>query len=144
MKAVILASGLGTRLKPLTDKTPKVMIKIGDKPLLWHHVNLLKTHGIKDIWINLHRYPEVIKKYFKDGIEFGVKINYSQESELLGTSGALRNPNSNIERELKKSRFLVVYGDNLTDFNYSKLIKFHTKKKSLLTIGLYKAKEPWT
>lgn len=144
MKALILSAGLGTRLKPLTNNVPKTMVDVGGKPLLWYHINHLKKHGITDIWINVHWYPQVIMDYFGDGSAYGVDIHYSIEKELLGTSGALKNPNSAIENEFKKGTFIVVYGDNLTNFDHTKLIDFHNKKASLFTEGLYEAIEPWT
>ncbi len=136
-----MGAGLGKRLTPLTDKTPKVMVKIGSKPLLYYHIKLLKKHGFSDIWINLHKYPELIQDYFGDGSKFGVNISYSFEEELLGTAGALKNPKSTIEREFRKDRFLVVYGDNLTDFDYSKLIKFHKLRKPMISIAVYRSSE---
>lgn len=144
MKAVILAAGLGSRLRPITDKIPKVMVRIGDKPLLHHHIDSLKSNGITDILINLHWLPEVIQKYFGDGSNFGVNIFYSYEKELLGTAGALKNPASEIEKQLVKESFLVIYGDNFTNFDYTNLIKFHRKNRGVMAIGLYKSDEPWT
>lgn len=144
MRALILAAGLGTRLKPLTNQLPKVMVNIAGKPLLLYHLQSLKKSGCKNIWINLHHFPDSIKSYFGDGTKFGVKITYSFEEKLLGTAGALKNPKSRIEKEFRKGRFLVVYGDNLIDFDYSKLIKFHQAKKSFLTLAVYHSDEPWT
>ncbi|MDO8503800.1 MAG: nucleotidyltransferase family protein [bacterium] len=144
MKALILSAGPGTRLQPLIRNMPKVMVPIAKKPLLWYHIQLLKKHGIKDIWINLHWYPHSIKNYFGDGSKFGVKISYSYEKELLGTAGALKNPASGIENEFKKSAFLVVYGDNLTNFDHTRLIQFHKRRRAFATIGLYKSPDPWT
>lgn len=144
MKALILSAGLGTRLRPLTNNIPKTMVEIDHRPLLWYHIKHLKKHGVKDIWINLHWFPDVVKNYFRDGSEYGVKITYSIEKNLLGTSGALRNPDSNIGKELKKETFLVVYGDNLSNFDYTSLVRLHKSKKTLATIGLYKSLEPWT
>src|SRR3989338_2790140 len=89
MKAIVLGAGLGTRLK-LQD-IPKPMYKITDKPILEHNILLLRKHNVKDICINLHHMPEVIKNYFEDGKKFGVKIQYSFEEHLLGTSGAVKN-----------------------------------------------------
>jgi len=143
MKAVILAAGVGTRLRPITDKIPKVMVRIGDKPLLHHHIDSLKSHGITDIWINLHYLPEVIQNYFGNGTKFGVRISYSYEKELLGTAGALKNTASRIEEQFTKETFLIVYGDNFTNINYTNLIKFHRKNRGVMTIGLYKSDEPW-
>lgn len=144
MKAVILAGGLGTRLKPLTDKIPKVMVDIGGKPLLYYHLNLLRRHGITDIWINLHYLPGVIMDYFGSGAQFGVDLKYSFEKELLGTAGALKNPDTDIGQAIVNGEFLVIYGDNLVNINYTKLIDFHRRNKSFLTIALYTHPEPWT
>lgn len=145
MKALILSAGLGTRLKPLTDKKPKVMVTVGGKPILWYHIRVLKKHGIKDIWINLHAFPEVIKKYFGDGSKFGVKISYSYEKELLGTSGALKNPDTGIEEAFRKGgTFIISYGDILPNFNYKRLTDFHKKRRSLWTEGTHASIEPWT
>jgi NDP-sugar pyrophosphorylase family protein len=144
MKAVILSGGNATRLRPLTNNIQKTMLEMNNKPLLWYHINQLKLHGIKNIWFALHRFPESVINYFGNGSKHGIKVNYSVEKKALGTAGALKNPDSNIEKHLEKERFLVVYGDNLTNFNYSRLIGFHKDKKAFLTIGLYKSPEPWT
>lgn len=144
MKAIILSGGPGMRLRPLTNTIPKAMVNIGEKPLLWYHIKHLHHHGIDDIHIALSWLPEVIKNYFKDGSKYGVNIKYSVEKEPLGTAGALRNHDSAVEDSLKKETFLVVYGDNLTNFDYTSIIKFHKSKKSFVTVGLYKCTEPWT
>ncbi len=98
------------------------MINVGGKPVLWYHIQSLKNHGINEIWINLHSFPEVIRKYFGDGSKFGVKIFYSYEKELLGTAGALKNTESGIEKEFSGGPFIVAYGDVLANFDYKKLI----------------------
>lgn len=144
MKAVILAAGLGTRLRPLTDTMPKAMVDIAGHPLLWYHIQLLKHHGITDIWINLHWHPDKITDYFGDGSKFGVHLSYSYEKELLGTAGSLKNPLSDLASIIKQDKFLVIYGDNLTNFNLKKLISFHLQNNSFLTLGLYRSREPWT
>lgn len=144
MKALILAAGLGTRLRPLTNKIPKAMVDIGGKPLLYYNIKNLKKHGIKKIWINLHYLPHVIQDYFGDGRKMGVKIRYSYENELLGTAGALRNPLSKIEKEFKETNFLIFYGDHLTNINFKKMIYQHKINKGLMTVALYKHDKPWT
>jgi NDP-sugar pyrophosphorylase family protein len=144
MKAIILAAGKGTRLKPITDTMPKPMIIIGNKPLLEHHITSLRNAGLQDIWVNTSWKREVIKEYFADGKEFEVNLKYSDESELLGTAGALKNPNSEIEQDIKQDTFLITYGDNFTNFDYSKIIKFHKINNAFMTIGLFKSPEPWT
>jgi NDP-sugar pyrophosphorylase family protein len=143
MKAFIVAGGLGTRLRPLTNTVPKCMIDIGGKPLLWYHIKLLKFYGITDIWINTHWLADQVKSYFGNGVKFGVHIHYSHEKELLGTSGALKNPASNITSAFKNGPFLVMYGDNFTNFNYANFIKYHTQKSSFMTIAVNHSLEPW-
>lgn len=144
MQAVLLSAGLGTRLLPLTRNLPKPLIKIGNRPLIWFHLMHLKSYGITDFWINTHKFPEKFTSAFGDGSKLGIKIQYSNEKTLLGTAGALTNPKSNIQNDLKKSDFLVVYADNLTNFDHRGLIKFHNLKSGYATIGQYESKEPWT
>src|SRR3954466_919698 len=90
MKALILAAGLGTRLGPLTLPAPKPMLPVGSRPLLEHTVGLLRTHGVHEIAMNVHYFPEVITDHFGDGAPDGVRIVYSREDVLLGTAGAAR------------------------------------------------------
>ena len=91
MKAMILAAGLGTRLRPLTNTMPKCMLPIGDKPLIHHQIIWLKKHGIKDIAINLHHLHEQVLSYLKDGSSLGVNITYSDETDKLwGTAGGVK------------------------------------------------------
>lgn len=144
MKAVILSGGLGVRLRPLTNKIPKTMVNIDDKTLLWHHIYNLKKHGIKDVWIALQYLPQIVQDYFGDGSNYGIKIKYSIEKHPLGTAGALNNPDSEIKKDIQKESFIVIYGDNLTNYNLSKLISLHKKSTPILTVGLYESQEPWT
>ena len=124
MKALILSAGPGTRLAPLTLNKPKVMVKINGKPVLWYHIQSLKRIGVSEIWINLHWFPDAIRNYFGDGSKFGVKISYSFEKKLLGTSGSLKNPDSGIGEAFKYGTFMIAYGDVLANFNYKKLLDF--------------------
>ncbi len=143
MIAVILAGGKGTRLYPLTKNIPKPMIEIGGKPLLEHHVELLKKAGVDKIWMATEYMADVICNYFDEGEKLGIPIFHSIEKEPLGTAGCLKNPESNIENELRKGAFLVVCGDNFTNFDYRTLIDFHNEKKAFMTLGLYRSKRPW-
>ena len=135
MKAVILCAGKGERLRPLTENIPKPMIPIDNKPVLEYLIKLCKKHRINEIAINTSYLPEKIKEYFQNGEKFGVKINYSFEPELLGTAGALNN-----FRNFLDETFFVIYGDNITDLNLSKMYSFHKSKKGLGTLYLYKEK----
>ncbi|MFZ1082436.1 MAG: nucleotidyltransferase family protein [Candidatus Kryptoniota bacterium] len=117
MKAVLLAAGKGERLKGVVQATPKPMIEYNGKPLLQHNLELCKQHGIMEIYINTHHLAENIRAYFGDGTKFGVKIYYSYEPELLGTSGALNNFRSQLEGE----SFYVLYGDNYSRYDLQTL-----------------------
>ncbi|MDO8460546.1 MAG: NDP-sugar synthase [Nanoarchaeota archaeon] len=133
MKALLLAAGLGTRLGPLTENMPKVMVNLNGKPLLQHHIENFKKQGITEFAINTHYFPQAIKDYFQDGSKFGVKITYSFEPELLGTSGALNN-----FRDFFTEKFILVYADVLADFKIQPLIEVHERNKALATIALDK------
>lgn len=133
MKAILLAAGKGTRLRPLTDKIPKVLIPINGKPILEYHVEQLAYAGIKNIFINLHHLPQKIKDYFEDGRKWGIKIQYSYEPELLGTAGAVKN----LEKKLGKEPFLVVYGDNLLKIDYKYFIKYSETKNGIGNIVIF-------
>lgn len=127
-QAVILSAGLGTRLRPLTDGIPKVMIPLLGKPLLWHHITRLKSHGVADIFINLHYLPKVITDYFGDGSQFGVHITYALETPtIMGTAGGVKNFEKNIT-----NNFFVIYGDVFSQVNYTKMADaFFEKEKPI-------------
>lgn len=129
MQAVILCAGLGTRLRPITETVPKAMVPIGGKPLLLHQIEHLKTHGVKEFFINLHYLPETITDYFGDGSRFGVKINYSVEPELLGTAGALKKFAPQLGEE-----FILVYGDVFNRVDFTRLIEYYHSKKPCLGV----------
>ncbi|MGQ9819689.1 MAG: sugar phosphate nucleotidyltransferase [Candidatus Kapaibacteriales bacterium] len=133
MKAVIMAGGFGTRLRPLTMTIPKPMVPIANVPMMEHIVNLLKKHGFDEIISVLYYQPEVITDYFKDGNEFGVKIKYVHATADYGTAGAVRNAHEHLN-----SRFIVISGDVLTDFDLTEALKFHIAQNSLATILLTK------
>jgi mannose-1-phosphate guanylyltransferase/phosphomannomutase len=140
MKAFILAAGLGTRLRSLGLDAPKVMVPIGGKPLLEHHLELFKRQGIREFIVNLHYLPEKITSYFGDGSKFGVSIIYSHEPELLGTAGAVKK----MESELRNGPFIVFYGDNLVQVDFGPLLEFHRDRQALATVALFASPEPWT
>lgn len=140
MKAILLAAGKGERLGEVTKHTPKPMIKIKNKPILEHDIEWLKSYKVKEIYINLHHLPDLIKNYFKDGRRWGLKIFYSYEPEILGTAGAIKRVVNKFK--LQEDRFLVIYGDNFfpIDYNLEDFIKFHIKKRALVTVGLFRKK----
>ncbi|HTR82621.1 MAG TPA: sugar phosphate nucleotidyltransferase [Bacteroidota bacterium] len=137
MKAVIMSGGFGTRLRPLTCNIPKPMVPVMNKPMMQHIVGLLKSHGITDIVSTLFYQPEIITSFFKDGAEFGVKMQYRKAEADYGTAGSVRNA-----ADFLDERFIIISGDVLTDFDLSKAIAFHEKKKAKATLVLTHAKNP--
>ncbi|MCX5727077.1 MAG: NDP-sugar synthase [Candidatus Saganbacteria bacterium] len=139
MKALIMAAGYGTRLEPLTLAAPKPMVPVVNKPTMLHNLELLRKYGIKEMIANIHYFPEQIQNYFLDGKDFGVKLSYSYEEELLGTAGGVKRMARLIGID---GTFVVLSSDALTDINLNKLIAYHKKKKALATISLYKVEDP--
>lgn len=135
MKAIIVAGGKGTRLKPLTDKMPKPMIEVAGKPILEHIVNLFKKFGLTDFIFALCYLPEKITAYFGDGSKFGIKITHTFETEdnPMGTAGAII-----FAKPYINDTFIVTYADILRKLNIKEMIKQHKKKKALATINVYK------
>ena len=138
MRAMILAAGFGTRLKPLTLSLPKPMFPVLNRPLLEHTLNLLSSQGIQDIIVNVHHLPEKIIDYFGNGSDFGVRLQFSQEEEILGTAGGLKKTQSFLEEET----FLVINSDVLADIDLKNVLSFHKEKKSCLTLVVRKDSQP--
>ncbi len=138
MKGVIMAGGMGKRLRPLTCKVPKPMVPLVHKPVMEYGIELLKKNGITEIAVTLQYIPEVIKNYFGDGSKFGVNLYYFEETTPLGTAGSIKNA----ERFLDE-RFIVISGDGLTDFDLVKGIKFHDRKGALATIFMKQTDSPF-
>jgi len=130
MKAMILAAGFGTRLKPLTNDLPKPLFPVLNRPILEHALHFLSTNGIKDIAINLHHKSEKIIDYFGDGKDFGVNLHFSKEEKILGTAGGIKK----LQSFFKNETFLVINSDILADVDLNNVLKFHKDKKSKLTL----------
>ena len=131
MKAVIIAGGLGTRLRPLTNNTPKPMLPIGEKPILEHLVNWTKKGGIKSVILCVSYLKESIEDYFGDGEKFGVKIEYAISKKQLATAGQLKTAEKFIDDD-----FVCMYGDSIFNFSLRSMIKQHSIKKSFVTMSL--------
>lgn len=129
----LLGAGLGTRLRPITDTIPKVMIPIAEElPLLEHEILLLKSQGFRDFVVNLHYLPEKITSYFGDGSKWGVSIEYSDESDkILGTAGAIRKA-----APLLSDPFILMYGDHLHFFDMAKFLQFHNDHHAFASLVL--------
>ena len=128
-RAVILAGGLGTRLKPYTHALPKPLVPVGEYPILEIVIRQLASFGFDQITLAVNHQAEIIKAYFQDGNKWGIKIDYSLETKTLGTMGPL-----NLIEDLPEN-FLVMNGDILTDINYAELFNFHRSGSSSFTIS---------
>jgi mannose-1-phosphate guanylyltransferase/phosphomannomutase len=137
MKAVVMAGGEGSRLRPLTLGRPKPMAPLVNKPVIAHILALLKKHGITEVVITVQYMADMIQRYFGDGQGLGMKLYYSVEDVPLGTAGSVKNAQSFLDEP-----FIVISGDALTDIDLGKLIAFHQKKKAKVTITLYRVPDP--
>ncbi len=137
MKAVIMAGGEGSRLRPLTSNQPKPMMPLANLPMMEHIIGLLKRHGFDDIVVTLAFMPNAIRTYFGDGSEYGVRMVYATEEQPLGTAGSVGNAKDELDE-----RFLVISGDVLTDIDLSKIVAFHESRDALATIGLVAVDNP--
>ncbi|CAN5747318.1 mannose-1-phosphate guanyltransferase [soil metagenome] len=137
MKAVIMAGGEGTRLRPLTSNCPKPMLPLANRPMMEHIVGLLKAHGVDEIVVTVAFLANQIRTYFGDGSEFGVKMVYATEDQPLGTAGSVRNAMDELTE-----RFLVISGDVLTDIDLAQILAFHDEKDAVATIGLVRVENP--
>ena len=137
MKALFLAGGFGTRLRPITNDLPKPMIPIVGKPLLERNIEKLKKYGINEVVLSTCYKPQKIKEYFKDGKSLGLKISYVSEDIPLGTAGAIKNA-----QEFFDDTFIVFNADIVSDIDISDMIDFHREKKALATIAVTKVDNP--
>jgi mannose-1-phosphate guanylyltransferase/phosphomannomutase len=137
MKAVIMAGGEGTRLRPLTSNAPKPMMPIANAPMMEHIVALLREHGFDDIVVTVAFMANHIRNYFGDGSELGVRMVYATEETPLGTAGSVLNARDELDE-----RFLVISGDVLTDIDLGAIARFHTERGALATIGLTPVENP--
>lgn len=136
-KAMLLAAGRGTRLRPLTETVSKCMAAVAGRPVLEHTIERLKNFGVTDLVINLHYLPEAVTDYFGDGSRFGVRITYSFEQELLGTAGAVKRVASFFD-----GPFFVWYGDNLSTCRLDHLWQSHAARGGVATIALHHREDP--
>jgi len=138
MRAVLMAGGAGTRLRPLTCDLPKPMVPILNRPIAEHVVQLLKRHEITEIIATLHYMPDVLRDYFQDGSDFGVQMTYAvEEDKPLGTAGCVQNVADCLDQT-----FLVISGDCITNFDLSAAIAFHHQKRAKATLLLARVPNP--
>lgn len=137
MKAVIMAGGKGTRLRPLTCSLPKPMVPIANRPMMEYIVRLLKEHGFTEVLATLFYLPEAIQNHFGDGHDFGMEIRYLLENNPLGTAGSVKNGEDFLDET-----FLVISGDTLTDIHLREAVEFHRSKGATATLILTKVANP--
>jgi mannose-1-phosphate guanylyltransferase/phosphomannomutase len=137
MRAVVMAGGEGTRLRPLTSNQPKPMVPICGKPCIEHIVELVHRYGIDDVVVTLAFMPQVIRSYLGDGSALGVRIEYAVEEQPLGTAGSVRNARDHLDET-----FVVISGDALCDFDLAEIVAFHRERGALATLALKSVDNP--
>ena len=137
MNALLLAAGKGTRLGSITADTPKPLLEVRGTPVLRHLAALCARHGVEELCINTHYLAERIRAVMGDESDFGLRIRYSYEEELLGTAGALRN----FRDTLGGDTFFVLYGDNYMDYDLTALAEFHRTHGGVGTVALYEKED---
>ena len=137
MKAVVMAGGEGTRLRPLTSNQPKPMVPVVGKPCMEHILELLREHGMGEVIVTVAFLPQAIRSYFGQGETLGMEIGYSVEESPLGTAGSVRLAGKQLDET-----FLVISGDALCDVDLSALVAFHKEKGAAVTIGLKSVENP--
>ncbi len=138
MKAMILAAGEGTRLRPLTLTEPKVLLPVSGVPLIEYTLRWLKHYGITEIAINLHHLAARVQSRLGDGASFGMRIVYSLEESLLGTAGGVKKMASFFD-----SPFAVIYGDVLTDLDLTAMYRFHQDREAMATVAIREMPNTW-
>ncbi len=136
MRAMVLAAGLGTRLRPITYAVPKPMVPVLNRPVMEHIVRLLARNGFSEAIANLHWFPETIEGHFGDGSQLGIELSYSREEQLLGTSGGVRNA-----RDFLGDSFLVISGDALTDLDLGAMREFHESHDGIATLATKRVRD---
>ncbi len=138
MKAVVMAGGEGTRLRPMTANQPKPMLPVANRPIMEHVLRLLRRHGLTETVVTVQFLASIVRNYFGDGEDFGMSLQYATEETPLGTAGSVKNA----EDALRDAPFLVISGDALTDIDLSDLIKFHKDNGALVTVALARVPDP--
>jgi mannose-1-phosphate guanylyltransferase / phosphomannomutase len=138
MKAVVMAGGEGTRLRPMTANQPKPLLPVVNRPIMEHVLRLLRRHGFTDTVVTVQFLASLIRNYFGDGDELGMNLQYATEETPLGTAGSVKNA----EAELRGGRFLVISGDALTDIDLTDMAKFHQSNNALVTVALKRVANP--
>ncbi len=137
MKAVLMAGGEGSRLRPLTVGRPKPSVPIVNKPVMGHILDLLKQHGITDVIVTLRFMAAAIQDLFEDGKNIGMNLTYVVEENPLGTAGSVKNAAA-----LLDDTFLVISGDSMTDFDLRQIIRTHQERQAMASLTLARVPQP--
>jgi mannose-1-phosphate guanylyltransferase/mannose-1-phosphate guanylyltransferase/phosphomannomutase len=132
MKAMVMAAGLGTRLRPLTYEIPKPLVPVANRPIMEHILVRLGSNGLGEVIANLHWFPDTIRDRFGDGSRLGIELTYSYEEELLGTAGGVRN----VREYFGSDPFLVMAADALTDVDLGALAEAHRANDGIATLAV--------
>ncbi|HET6695828.1 MAG TPA: nucleotidyltransferase family protein, partial [Gaiellaceae bacterium] len=135
---MVMAAGLGTRLRPLTDFLPKPMMPVANRPVLHHLLNLLRRHDVSEVGVNLHAFPEMIQRYFGDGAALDMSILWSHEPELLGTAGGTKK----LQDYWGDEAILITSGDGLHDVDITALLGHHQRTGALATLTVKPVSDP--
>ncbi|MGO9162223.1 MAG: sugar phosphate nucleotidyltransferase [Streptosporangiaceae bacterium] len=138
MKAVVMAGGEGTRLRPMTANQPKPLLPVANRPIMEHVLRLLCSHGFTETVVTVQFLASMVRNYFGDGDDFGMSLQYATEETPLGTAGSVKNA----EDALRDEPFLVISGDALTDIDLTELVRFHKDSGALVTVGLTRVPDP--
>ncbi len=138
MKAFLLAAGLGTRLRPITNTIPKCLVPVAGKPMLYYWFNLFRKYGITEVLINLNHFPDQVKEYIQNNI-IDIKVTLVNEETLLGSYGTLLHNQKFVEKE---ENFFIFYGDTLTNVNLDTMMQVHKQSLKPFTIGLFRSNNP--
>ncbi len=133
-----MAGGEGTRLRPMTANQPKPLLPVANRPIMEYVLRLLKRHGFGDTIVTTAFLASLVRNYFGDGEDFGMRLQYATEEMPLGTAGSVKNA----EDALRDEQFVVISGDALTDIDLSAMVRSHKKNGALVTIGLTRVPNP--
>ena len=139
MKAMVLAAGLGTRLRPLTNSRPKALVEVGGRSLLEITLSRLKSFGVRDVIVNVHHFPDMIVEYLKANENFGMHIEISREEVLLDTGGGLKKAGWFFQKNSDEP-FILHNVDVITNIDLHRMLEFHQKHQPLATVAMQKRK----
>src|SRR2546422_8809875 len=137
MRAVVMAGGQGSRLRPLTSNQPKPMLPIVGRPMMEHTLRLARSHGFTEVIATVQFLASVVRNYFGDGSDLGVSLSYATEEEPLGTAGSVKNA-----MPLLDERTLVISGDAITDIDLTELLRRHEESGAAVTVALAHVPDP--